>query len=336
MMACVFRSKYSMQILRSLAEIPPRFGPAVVSVGNFDGVHRGHQWILEKVKESARKLNARSVALTFEPHPMCVLRPENAPALITPLPARLELLEATGIDSVIVLPFTMELATMSAGTFAESVLRYSVDAVEVHEGANFRFGYRAEAGVRELSEMGKLLGFEVRVHEALHRRGMVISSSNVRALIATGNVSTARSLLGHSFFVRSFPSRGRGIGGKLLVPTVNLAKYDELLPANGVYIACLKIGDQSFESVTNIGNRPTFGADSFAVETHMLNFKPIELEETTPLELIFLDRLRAEKQWPSPEALREQIMRDIAKAKRFFRLARLGNAEFIDNPRDKF
>jgi riboflavin kinase/FMN adenylyltransferase len=323
-----------MQIIRSLSEIPPRFGPAVVSVGNFDGVHRGHRWILEKVKESAHKLHARSVALTFEPHPMCLLRPENAPALISPLPARLELLEATGIDSVIVLPFTLELATMSAGEFAEGVLRNSVGAVEVHEGANFRFGYRAEAGVGELTEMGKLFGFEVRVHDALHRRGMVISSSNVRALIAAGDVRTARSLLGHSFFVRSFPARGRGIGEKLLVPTVNLGKYDELLPANGVYITCLRIGDQNFESVTNIGNRPTFGADSFAVETHILDFKPVELEETTPLELTFLDRLRAEKQWPSPEALREQIMRDIAKAKRYFRLARLGRAEFIDDAGD--
>jgi riboflavin kinase / FMN adenylyltransferase len=323
-----------MQIIRSLSEIPPSFGPAVVSVGNFDGVHLGHRWILEQVKQNARERNARSVALTFDPHPICLLRPENAPALITPLPARLELLEATGIDSVIVLPFTLELATMSASQFAESVLRNSVGAVEVHEGSNFRFGYRAEAGVRELNELGRRFGFEVKVHEALHRRGMVISSSNVRALIAAGDVRTARSLLGHSFFVRSSPARGRGIGGRLVVPTVNLAKYDDLLPANGVYITCLKIGDKDFEAVTNIGNRPTFGADSFAVETHMLNFKPVDLEETTPLELTFLDRLRAEKQWPSPEALREQIMRDIAKAKRYFRLARLGSAEFIDNSRD--
>src|SRR3954452_21269176 len=201
-----------MQIFRSLTEIPTHFGPAVVSVGNFDGVHLGHRWILDRVLESARRLNARSVALTFEPHPMCLLRPENAPKLITPLPARLELLEATGIDAVVVLPFTMDLATMSADRFAETVLRNAVGAIEVHEGSNFRFGYRAEAGVHELMEMGKRLGFDVRVHEALHRRGMVISSSNVRALIAAGDVRTARSLLGHCFFVRSFPARGRGIG----------------------------------------------------------------------------------------------------------------------------
>ena len=190
-----------MQIFRSLSEIPTRFGPAVVSVGNFDGVHRGHRWILDQVMESARERNARSVALTFEPHPMRVLRPEYAPKLITPLPARLELLEATGIDSVIVLPFTLELASMSASRFAEDVLRDAVGAVEVHEGSNFRFGYRAEAGVGELTELGKLFGFDVKVYEALHRRGMVISSSNVRSLIAAGDVRTARSLLGHAFFL---------------------------------------------------------------------------------------------------------------------------------------
>lgn len=324
-----------MQIFRNLAEIPTSFGPTVVSVGNFDGVHLGHQWILDKVQKSARELKASSVAITFEPHPMCLLRPESAPALITPLPARLELLEATGIDAVVVLPFTMEVATMSASRFAESVLRNAIGAVEVHEGANFRFGYRAEAGVLELTEMGSRLGFDVEVHEALYRRGMVISSSNIRALIAAGDVRTARSLLGHCFFVRSFPARGRGIGGKLVVPTVNLAKYDELLPANGVYISCLKIGGENFEAVTNVGNRPTFGEDSFAVETYILNFKPVELDEATPIELTFLDRLRAEKQWPSPEALREQIMRDVAKAKRYFGRAQLGRAELIDGTREK-
>ena len=141
---------------------------------------------------------------------MCVLRPENAPELITPLPARLELLEATGIDSVIVLPFTLEVASMSASEFAESVLRNSVGAVEVHEGSNFRFGYRAEAGVRELTEMGKQFGFDVKVHEALHQRGMVISSSNIRSLIAAGDVRTARSLLGHSFFVAFLPAERQG------------------------------------------------------------------------------------------------------------------------------
>ena len=311
-----------MQIFRSLDEIPPGFGPAVVSVGNFDGVHRGHRWILERVKERSHRLGARSVAVTFDPHPLCVLRPSHAPRLITPIAGRLELLAATGIDAVVVLPFTQELACMSAAEFTQNVLREKLGAVEVHEGSNFRFGHRAQAGVDELRESGRTLGFQVQVYKALRRRGMVISSSNIRSLIAAGHVRQARSLMGHAFFVQSTPARGRGIGGKLLVPTVNLAEYGELLPAFGVYITCLRAAGQVFEAVTNVGNRPTFGADSFAVESHILNFRPIELDETTPLELTFLDRLREERQWPSPDALRAQIGEDVAKARRYFRLAR--------------
>jgi riboflavin kinase / FMN adenylyltransferase len=312
-----------MQIFRNLAEIPPGFGPSVVSVGNFDGVHRGHRWILERVKERAQAQEARSVAVTFDPHPTCVLRLDKSLRLITPIGARLELLQATGIDAVLVLPFTKRLANMSATDFADSVLREALAAIEVHEGANFRFGHRAHAGVRELRELGSSLGFEVGIHPALRRRGMIISSSNVRTLITAGEVRQARSLMGHAFFVQSSPSRGRGIGGKLLVPTINLAEYNELLPALGVYITCLRVGDQVFESVTNVGNRPTFGADSFAVESHILNFQPLELNDTTPLELTFLDRLREEKKFASPDDLRTQILLDVARARRYFRLASL-------------
>ncbi len=310
-----------MKIFRSLDEIPPGFGRTVVSVGNFDGVHRGHRLILDCMRDRALARNARSVAVTFDPHPTAVLHPTKTPRLITPLGARLELLQATGIDAVLLLPFTLQLAHLSAAEFAQSVLRGTLNAIEVHEGANFRFGHHAHADVRELRELGATLGFDVQIHHALHRRGMIISSSIVRSLIAAGDVRQARSLMGHAFFVQSSPARGRGIGGKLLVPTINLAEYDELLPALGVYITCLRIREQIFQSITNVGNRPTFGADSFAVESHILNFQPIELDESTPLELTFLDRVREEKKFPSPEALRAQIMLDVARAQRYFRLA---------------
>ena len=310
-----------MKIFHSLAEIPTGFGPTIVSVGNFDGVHRGHRLILDCIRDRALARNARSVAVTFDPHPTFVLHPAKTPRLITPIGARLELLETTGIDAVLVLPFTLQLAHLSAAEFAQSVLRGTLNAIEVHEGANFRFGHHAHAGVRELRELGATLGFDVQIHQALHRRGMVISSSTVRALIAAGDVRQARSLMGHAFFVQSSPARGRGIGGKLLVPTINLAEYHELLPALGVYITCLRIREQVFQSITNVGNRPTFGPDSFAVESHILNFQPIELNESTPLELTFLDRVREEKKCPSPEALRAQIMLDVARAQRYFRLA---------------
>ena len=168
----------------------------------------------------------------------------------------------------------------------------------MHEGQNFRFGRGAAAGVEELAAMGAELGFAVRVHEAVRVRGLEVSSSAIRALVAAGDVRRARWMLGRPFTVLSTQARGRGIGTRLLVPTVNLAAYDGLLPAFGVYVTRLKIAGRAFQAVTNVGNRPTFGEASFAVESHILDFEPVEMNEETPIELEFLMRLRGEIQWP--------------------------------------
>jgi riboflavin kinase/FMN adenylyltransferase len=253
---------------------------------------------------------------------MQLLRPEKAPRLITPMHQRLKLLECTGIDATVVLSFTPELSLLSCREFAETVLSRALRTVEVHEGNNFRFGHKAEGGIARLIELGNELGFGVCSYAALERSGMTVSSSNVRDLIAEGDVGRARRLLGHTYSIESTPARGRGIGGRLTVPTINLAAYDGLLPALGVYVTWLQVAGEVFESVTNVGNRPTFGEDSFAVETHILNFHPMELSEQTPLELSFLKRLRPELKWPSPEALKDQIMLDVVAAQRYFRLAR--------------
>jgi riboflavin kinase/FMN adenylyltransferase len=153
-------------------------------------------------------------------------------------------------------------------------------------------------------------------------KGLEVSSSAIRALVASGDVRRARWMLGRPFAVRSTPARGRGIGTRLLVPTVNLAAYEGLLPAFGVYVTRLTVGGRCFEAVTNVGNRPTFGAASFAVESHILDFEPLNLDERTPVELEFLLRLRGEVEWPSPEALKAQILKDLALARRYFRLFR--------------
>ncbi len=312
-----------MEVFRSLEQIPKQFGPTVVSIGNFDGVHLGHQFILEQLRASAAARSARSVAVTFDPHPLRVLRPETCPRLITPLEAKLELLAASGIDAVLVLPFTAELSCMRAAEFVTSIVHDALGAVEVHEGTNFRFGHRAEGGMAELRELGGALGFDVVIHEACQVRGLAVSSSRIRELLSRGEMGTARALLGHGFFVDSTPASGRGIGGKLTVPTINLAPYQELLPPNGVYVTQLRIDGEWFDAVTNVGNRPTFGADSFAVESYLLNFRPVELHEQTPLRLLFHRRLREERRWPSPEALKEQIMKDVAQAQRYLRLLRV-------------
>ena len=311
-----------MQVFRSLQEIPASFGPCVATIGNFDGVHSGHGWVISEVNQRARTLNVKSIAVTFEPHPVRVLRPELSPKLITPLAQKLELLDATGIDAVLVLPFTLAMSQLSARAFAASILRDGLHVVEVHEGENFRFGHGAEAGVQSLESLGRELGFAVHVYAPRVLRGEAVSSSRIRQLLVEGDVSRARPLLGRPFAVEGKPAPGRGFGTRYAVPTINLAAYDELLPGNGVYVTCLQVGGEHFQSVTNVGNRPTFGDDSFAVESHLLDFHPIDLQADTPLTLTFLKRLRAEQKWPSTAALLEQIQRDVARAQNYFRLAR--------------
>jgi riboflavin kinase/FMN adenylyltransferase len=308
-----------MEIFRTLAEIPPGYGQTVVAIGNFDGVHRGHRYVLAQVLERARRRDVKAVALTFDPHPIRVLRPEIPFKLITPLATRLELLETTGIDAVVVLPFTRAFSETPAYTFAEEVLARGVRAVEVHEGDNFRFGKDASAGTAELASFGRALGFTVVVYTAQQTHGCVVSSSAVREAISVGDMRCTRWMLGRSFFVDAPPASGRGIGSRLTVPTINLAPYPELLPANGVYVTQLEISGRCFNAVTNVGNRPTFGGDSFAVESHLLNFVPMDLDKNPNMRLYFLARIRDERKWPSPEALKAQIMKDVEFTQRYFR-----------------
>jgi riboflavin kinase/FMN adenylyltransferase len=319
-----------MQILHSLNELTQNAQPSVVSIGNFDGVHCGHQMVLASIVARARELSAstgspvRSAVVTFDPHPSHVLHTAHRTPLITPLAQKLELLAATGIDLVLVLPFTDELRRWTAHDFCRRVLCDALHTLEVHEGETFRFGYNAAADVAGLSQLGEELCFTVHAYQPRILRGAPVSSSRIRALIAAGQVSEARALLGRPFAIRSTPAPGRGYGTRYTVPTINLAPYPELLPGNGVYVTTLTIDGESprtFRGVTNAGTRPTFGADSFAVETHLLNFEPIALDETTLLTLTFLHRLRDERRFESPDALRAQIGRDVAHAQRFFALA---------------
>lgn len=310
----------ALSVYRSVAELPKTIGSTIAAVGNFDGVHRGHREILSSVAKEAREAGALALAITFDPHPEKFLRPQTAPKLLTPMPVRLGLLAETGVDAVLVLSFDDVLAQMRAREFVQKVLVDRLHVRAMHEGGNFRFGHRAEAGVAELKTFGAEFGFEVNLHRAVRVHGMEISSSVVRALVADGDVRRARWMLGRPFSVHSTQARGRGVGTRVLVPTVNLAPYDELLPAFGVYVTRLTIGGRCFEGITNVGNRPTFEGAGFSVETHILNFEPMEIDDDTPLDLEFLMRLRPEIQWPSPEALLGQIVKDVGRAKRYFQL----------------
>jgi riboflavin kinase/FMN adenylyltransferase len=309
-----------MQIFRSLSEVPSTFGPVVAIIGNFDGVHLGHQKMIRQVITRAQHLGVGSLAITFDPHPARVLHPESRRPLITPFDQKLELLAETGLSATLVLPFTEELSHTSARDFAQKTLKDRLGVIELHEGDNFRFGYKAEAGVESLDALGHELGFRVVIESPIVLRGASISSTRIRQLVAAGNVSEARALLGRPFGIVSRPASGRGYGTRYTVPTINLAPYDELIPAIGVYVTSLTIDGECFQAVTNVGNRPTFGEDSFTIESHILNFHPIDLSEQTPIHVAFLKRLRDEVRWPSPEALREQIGRDVRRAQRYFSL----------------
>ena len=314
-----------MHIFHKLEDVPSDFGPTLVSVGNFDGVHRAHASVLREIVARARSAGDQAVAVTFEPHPARILRPDSELKLLTPTAEKLRLLESTGLDAVLLLPFGRDLSLMTPRQFAERILKKKVHAREVHEGFNFRFGHKAAGDVNLLSDLGREMGFEVKVYPEMTLRGEPVSSSHLRKLISEGRVSRARHLLARPFCILSTPGRGRGYGSRYTVPTINLARYEELVPKDGVYISCTRVGTETFESVTNVGNRPTFGADSFAVESHLLNFHPIELTPETEVEISFLDRLRDEIKFPSVEALREQIARDVKTARHYFRLLRVGN-----------
>jgi riboflavin kinase/FMN adenylyltransferase len=279
--------------------------------------------VLGEIVRRARESGAKAVAVTFEPHPARMLRPDSDLKLLTPVPEKLRLLEATGIDAVLMLPFGRDLSLMTARQFAERILRKKLRAREVHEGYNFRFGHKAAGDVNLLMQLGQEMGFEVKVYSEQKLRGEPVSSSHIRKLLREGRVSRARHLLARPFCILGAPGRGRGYGSKYTVPTINLARYEELVPKDGVYITCTRVGAENFDSVTNVGNRPTFGAESFAVETHLLNFHPIELSPESEVEICFLDRLRDEIKFPSVEALREQIAKDVNKARRYFHLLRL-------------
>lgn len=324
-----------MQIFHGIDQIPAGFGPSVASIGNFDGVHLGHRKILDAVTTAARSTGARAVAITFDPHPLRLLKPEAAPAVLTPTEEKLRLLDQADIDAVVVLPFTETLSRLSAREFVQRILVDHLSVTALHEGTNFRCGHRAEAGVAELSDLGAQLGFAVMAHPPVLVRGIPVSSSLIRTRLQAGAVNSARRLLGRWFSVRSHPARGRGIGSRLLAPTVNLAEYAAMLPAAGVYVTRIVVGDgsnggdgrngrapRSFHAVTNVGWRPTVGDPSFAVETHILDFEPMDLAEETVLELEFLCWLRPEIKWPDLASLRAQIAQDVRRARRYFSLAK--------------
>jgi riboflavin kinase/FMN adenylyltransferase len=291
---------------------------SVLAIGNFDGIHLGHQAILRSTVERAQALHAVSTALTFDPSPRKVLRPESAPPRLSTNAQRLEWFNALGLEAAVVFPFTLELARLSPEEFVEQILVRDLHVKTVLVGENFHFGHKQAGNVKLLKELGAKFGFDVQIVSPVQYRGEVVSSTIIRREVAEGDVSHAGRLLGRPFALTGEVVSGTGTGRKFTFPTLNLAAEQELLPARGVYITrTLFEGEKcSHRSVTNIGMRPTFNGSSLSVETHLLDFQP----PTTPkrIEVRFWKRLREEKKFSGPEELRAQIARDIAAANKFF------------------
>jgi phosphoribosyl 1,2-cyclic phosphate phosphodiesterase len=312
----------------SAADWAARYGASgrgsVVAIGNFDGTHLGHQRVLGFTLTTAKDTGAVATALTFEPPPLKVLRPESAPLRISTNQQRMEWFGALGMEAAVVLPFTKELAQLEPDEFVAEILARQLSVKSVVVGDNFRFGHRQAGDVKFLRELGMHYGFGVVVHTPVVIDGEIVSSTLIRKKILGGDVTHAARLLGRPFVLTGEVVPGSGTGRKFTFPTLNLKPAQELLPAKGVYITrtVLEGEPSSHRSVTNIGVRPTFNGSGVTVETHLLhysgNFSP------KWIEIRFWKRLRDERKFSGAEELREQIARDIATANTFFaRLRRL-------------
>jgi len=291
---------------------------SVIAIGNFDGVHLGHRSVLEYCIGLARETGAVATALTFEPPPLKVLRPESAPPRIATNEQRMQWFAELGMEAAVVLPFTMELSRVTAEDFVDEILVRQLKVKAVVVGENFRFGHKQAGNVKYLRELGMRNGFDVIVHEPVVLRGEIVSSTRVRKLVAEGNVAHAGRLLGRAFVLTGEVVSGTGIGRKFTFPTLNLRPEQELLPGKGVYITrtLLEGETRSRRSVTNVGMRPTFDGKGLTVETHLLDYTG-EFSGKR-IEVRFWKRLREEKKFAGAEELKSQIAKDIARARAFF------------------
>src|SRR5215472_2719069 len=311
-----------MDVYRSLAEVPPDFGPSALTIGNFDGVHYGHREILRRVVAVAQERNWRASVLTFDPHPTCVVAPERAPRLLTSPDRRVELMGEEGVQQILILPFTREISRWTPEEFVRQLLVARLGAQAILVGANFRFGNRQSGNVAVLADLGLRFGFETEAIPPVSCRGRVVSSTAIREAIVAGRVALATRLLQHAYGLKGEVVKGHGVGSRQTVPTLNLATRAEVLPARGVYLTRTVDldGSRGWNSITNVGYRPTFSAaHELSIETFLLD----SLESVPPhrIRVEFLCRVREERQFPSSEALKEQILKDVRVAQSYFRRA---------------
>ncbi|HUP03927.1 MAG TPA: bifunctional riboflavin kinase/FAD synthetase [Bryobacteraceae bacterium] len=309
-----------MRIYRSLAEVPEGFGPSALTIGNFDGVHIGHRKILRRLVEVARRNGWKPSVLTFDPHPTRVVAPERTPPLLTTPAHRAALMAEEGVEQVLILPFDGAVARLSPEEFVREIVCGRLSARAALVGANFRFGHKHAGDYHTLEELGRRFGCQTETVGSVFCRGRMVSSSAVRELLAAGRVATAVRFLGRPYGLEGEVEAGRGVGSKQTVPTLNLATEAEVIPANGVYVTRTRDLDdgRAWNSVTNVGYRPTFGdSDGLSVETFLLD--PLDGASPRRISVAFLERLREERKFEDPEVLKSRIFFDVGVAQRYFR-----------------
>jgi riboflavin kinase/FMN adenylyltransferase len=307
-----------MQIIFNLNELKKPLTNPVLTIGNFDGVHKGHLALFDKVKERAKAIGGQSVVMTFEPHPLKIMRPANGPQLITHTGQKLELIEKAGIDIIVCVSFDRDFAAIPARDFINNILVQKIGIKEIVVGYDYTFGHNREGDINLLREIGNNIGFVVHLVGPVQIDHTLVSSTSIRRLIQEGRLAEAKVLLGRDFEVQGTVVKGHNRGGRLLgFPTANLNPHGELLPKRGVYAVKLLIDDVLYNGVTNVGCNPTFGDTGLTVETHVLDYSGDLLGKT--IKVHFVERLRDEKTFKSLEELSDQIALDIARAKEVFR-----------------
>ena len=307
-----------MDIVRGMPSAETKVAYPVLAVGNFDGVHLGHQAILKHVVRRAKEVGGTAIAMIFDPHPVKVLFPDRPLFLLTSLQQKARLMEALGIDRLLCLPFTLEFSEQKPTEFIENILHQAIRAQEVYIGRNFAFGHGREGTAEDLRRIGQSLGMEVSIIEPVLVNGIMVSSSRIRRLLLEGQVADAASLLGRPYELEGIVIHGNRRGRFLGFPTANLKPPQELIPKPGVYAVQVFKGGSAQEqvgplvAVAYIGSRPTFGERDQTIEVHLFQYEG-ELYQQW-LRVVFLERVRDEMVFEGPEELSRQIKKDVALA----------------------
>jgi riboflavin kinase/FMN adenylyltransferase len=303
-----------MQVITGYQNLKSPLSTPIITLGNFDGVHLGHQRILFSIQKRAQELGGTSVVYTFHPHPLAVLAEGNQPLAITTFEEKFELIETCGIDIVICEPFTMEFSRITADQFGQEILCKRIGAKEIYVGEDYKFGSKRQGDIHYLKKLGRTCDFRVRIVESIVSDAIIVKSSKIRQFIQMGEMPVAERLLGRAYHIRGQVVKGKGRGAALGFPTANLKPNKSLYPAEGVYAVWVFYQGQRFMGAMNIGKNPTFDDQVLSLEVYIMDFDKRIYDDD--VEVRFVKRIRREQTFQSPEALVKQMHKDVDEIRR--------------------